>query len=271
MKYMCLIMTCWVLVVMSAGCASFSRKGRDRVPHRSKHYSQFQKAASRPKGVIPMPNRDESSGDVGAMLAERYAFYSQPKPPVITKVPPQSEEQTAKPGAKDSPQPEIELTRKVHIRFDDDADAKQFIALAANKMKSAEDAQFVAQLFKETEAQRQSVLTALHSQYGIEPDRDYRYDSSSRTIYALSAHGSKKAQGVGSVHRRLTDAAAAKQFVGLAARRQELSRQLVGLQRLYEEKMSALKQANQQLVDSYQIKADRQYQYEAATDRKSVV
>ena len=268
MKYTCLIMTCWVLVVTSAGCASYSHKGSDRVPHRSKHYKQFKAAASRPKGGIPMPNRD-SKGDLSGMLTERYASYSQPKPPVIKKISPRTKSLSEK-AAEDSSlhavndsqtQAKNHLPRR-HIRFDDDAAADRFFALLGSKVKGGEDVQFVAQLFKERKAQRQAVLTALHSQFGIEPDQNYRYDSSSRTIHVLSDPNQKKPQG-SSIHRRLTDAAAADQFVGLVTRRQEITQQLLGLQALYADKVDALKQANQQLVDTYGIHENRQYQYEA--------
>lgn len=168
------------------------------------------------------------------------------------------------------------VARRLHSMIEKESES-QFLQLVSGKQASVEDIRSITRLFREKQATLKKINDDLASNYSIDGDRNYRYDTSNRTIYELaaapgtnslgkaetSATDSSSTNDQGRVHMVLEDKAKAERFIQLTTAKQICSSMIKMLVMLDQEKEKELASQNNALLTRFKVSKDRSYEYDA--------
>lgn len=146
--------------------------------------------------------------------------------------------------------------RRAHIVFSDPKAYETFLSVWKRQSTELSNVRMLAQLLEELEADQRKVDGQLLNQYGIQPDRQYRYDVSQSTIFEVSPD---RPSDQPRVHQKLSSEASRREFSALLARKESLRLQLQGLSLLIRDRRELLESLRKQLASEYAISRDREY------------
>jgi len=166
--------------------------------------------------------------------------------------------------------------RRLHSVIEKDSET-EFLRLVSQKQTSTDDIRSIRRLFLEKQAVLKKIDDSLASDYAIDGDRNYRYDTSSKTIYELpatpgtnvigktsaKAGDSVSSNNQGRVHLVLKDKSKADTFVQLTTAKQLNSTIIKVLALLDQEKEDELARQNNALLSKFKVSKDRSYEYDA--------
>ena len=164
------------------------------------------------------------------------------------------------------------ITRRLHSMIEK-ASESQFLQLVSGKQAATGDIRAIRRLFREKQAVLKKINDNLAADYSIDADRNYRYDTSSKTIYelviapgtnAIAGDGSSPA-GQGRVHMVLDGKEKVERFVQLSTAKQLNSTIVKVLAMLDQEKEKELASQNNALLEKFKVSKDRSYEYDAKT------
>lgn len=169
------------------------------------------------------------------------------------------------------------VTRRFHLKITDKAVEKQLLQLFTAKNAAMEEIRVIRRMGEEKNREMAELSKGLQGAFSMDPERNYRYDAKSRTIYELVARpGASVTNAVATeedldvlfdrkLHRQLTSDDQVKQFARLAAAKKLAMDQIQSLQMLIREKQLELDKIEKMLGEKFSMVRDRNYQYDTKT------
>jgi len=116
----------------------------------------------------------------------------------------------------------------------------------------------VRRLLDETQALAEQVEKTLLEEYGIQPDRQYRYDAAEESIFEMPSDRARQEEKP-RLHRRLTKEPERVRFLALLQARESVRLQIQGLNLVLQRKRQELETVGKALLDNYAMSRDRVY------------
>ena len=152
-----------------------------------------------------------------------------------------------------------ELSPEAEVRFD-------FLVNRRNEIRS--EMNMLDRLLEEKTAEQDQVILELKLAFAVAPDKSYRFDRSSNSLYLLPVppQNGKSTTSVGAVpegklHQSLTESQTTD-FLQLAEVRQQAQLAIQGLLILKQQKLKQWERVCDELENTFGIQRDRTYNYD---------
>ena len=147
--------------------------------------------------------------------------------------------------------------RRLHIRFESDQTFNHFLTQWKSRGRLHEELVVLTRVADEMGQKLGSAYDQLRDEFGIQPDRQYRYDSSQGTIFEIAAGQDEAAQRV---HRRLSTEEQRRKFAELIASRDNGRVQVQVLNLTIRDKRMDQEQLQERLLRDFAMSRDRDYE-----------
>lgn len=167
-----------------------------------------------------------------------------------------------------------EATRRYHLHVPDKATEQELLRLFSWKRTVAAQLLVLQQLANEKQQELASFTKGLEDKFSIGADRNYRFETKTRTIYELVPKAGAATGQVDTaepydqkVHQELKSEDQVRQYVQLAAGRKLAIEEMRVFQAVLVEKQAELNRVDQALGEKFSISRDRNYEYDSKTMR----
>lgn len=152
---------------------------------------------------------------------------------------------------------------RLHIRFSSDETFNHFQKAWKERHQIREDLEVLARVSEEISGELEKAQQGLQDEFGIQPDRQYRFDAAQNTIFEVSTDRADEAPRV---HRRLSTEEQRRQFAGAITARDNARIQVQALNMTIREKRASQERVQESLLREYAMSRDRDYEV-SASDR----
>jgi hypothetical protein len=173
-----------------------------------------------------------------------------------------------KKGSEELPEPApTNAVKRLHLTVTDKAAEKELLQLTGVKRLLIQERQVLMLILDEKKRDLANFDAEFLKSFGIERDRNYRYDPKTMTIFEGTDKdnaGTNKA-GVAvepKPVKKLESEAESRKFASLAAAKQITQEDLVVVARLAKEKETAVGRVEKTLMEKYSMSRDRNYWYD---------
>lgn len=172
-----------------------------------------------------------------------------------------------KEGGEPAEAPASNAVKRLHLNLSDKTAEKELLQYIGAKRILFEERRVLMMLLDEKRRDITTLEGELEKNFGMKRDRNYRYDAKSMAIYELSdkSPGSTNAPTQASgerVVKKLGAESDSKKFASLAAAKQVTHEDIIVLNRLAREKMTALARVENSLMEKFSMSRDRNYWYD---------
>jgi hypothetical protein len=164
------------------------------------------------------------------------------------------------------------VVKRLHLDLFDKTAEKELLQYIGAKRILFEERRVLTMLLDEKRRDITNLEGELEKTFGMKRDRNYRYDAKSMAIYELSDKnpGTTNAPAPASgerVVKKLDSESDSRKFASLAAAKQVTHEDIIVLNRLAREKMTALARVENSLMEKFSMSRDRNYWYDPKTMR----
>lgn len=155
--------------------------------------------------------------------------------------------------------------RTFHRQLSGPGEELAFASLLQKKQKLTAERQAIESMLRDKVEQLSGINGMLQSEYGIQPDKNYRYENESMTLYESSSETPGAATPNDRVHAQFKSAQEAQAFMQLVSEKQKTHEQAAGLQSMNAEKIIAVDVCDRELYDWFGVSSNSVYQYDSTS------
>ncbi len=146
--------------------------------------------------------------------------------------------------------------KRMHLQFKSPEAFSRFRGIWDSSLQLQRDIETITRLLGETDAALRKIETRLLDDYGIQPDRHYRFDQKDATVFEIDP---QRPDEKPRVHRRLATDEVQKDFSSLLAARERARLQVQAFNLALRDKRMEMEQIKNTLFRDYAMSRDRDY------------
>ena len=142
---------------------------------------------------------------------------------------------------------------------------RELLNQLGHRRQVMDDSLVLRRLAEEKRRELARLVEELEEEFGVRPDRNYRYDPAARRLYEVSPEGAADAPSEGGPVRTFDSDEQGARFSARIARKRLLVDALAVLELLLTEKLDELKVYDSLMTERYALSPEKAYRYERAT------